>query len=148
MKELILTGIILAAAGCGPAGSGTDAGPGNTNDAGGSSCGSGSMFTPQCSCNYSIPAPGQGQCQDYSATEVMTGLGVDGGIVACLPDGGVAGCGATASSGVCPTASLVGTCWFTSGTATRFYSPTYTTGSAETFCDGMIQAGGGCFQSN
>jgi hypothetical protein len=108
------------------------------------------MFTPTCSCDYHVdPSPGLGTCSDYGNSATISANLDDGGIgdvPTCQTDGGAASCGGTMLTGVCPTANRVGTCWFFApGNAQRYYSPSYTTSSAETDC---THGGGNCFTAN
>ena len=121
--------LLLAACSTGKGSSGS--GGGTT---GGGMC---NTFTPQCSCNNIMPTGGggAGTCDEYAGTGY------------CEPDGGSMGTSCMSQGPSCPTASRVGTCWpiqfDTIDTATLYYSPTFTTASAQTDCTSHS----GCFIS-
>ena len=93
-----------------------------------------------CSCN-DISAGGS--CNDLGPSSYCTNTyqpQVTGG-GACPSSGGE-----TFTMGsACPTANRVGTCYDAANGNARFYSPQYTTASAQTLCK---QSGSGCFVAN
>ena len=82
-----------------------------------------------CSCNGIATS---GQCSDFGPAAYCTSYGtqVDAG----------KGCPSAANltyspSSACPTTNLVGTCYLVTNGPTRYYSPTYTTSSAQALCN-------------
>lgn len=119
LRNSVGIAIVIALAAC-SSGNATSGGP-----TGGGTC---STFTAQCSCNNIMLTGGgaAGTCDEYA------GAGY------CQPDGGSAAASCMSQGPSCPTANRVGTCWPPQfdpiDTATRYYSPAYTTASAQTVC--------------
>jgi hypothetical protein len=131
VRLLVASAVVCTLVAC----SAKNLGTGGTGGGGGS--GSCSTFTSQCSCN-NTPSSGalNGTCDEYA------------GAAYCQPDGGSEAQGCVSGGPACPTSNRVGTCWppqFDSiDTATRYYSPTYTTATAQAAC----QQTGACFLPN